>query len=229
MDVSGFPNHRVGGKDGFKTSHHEVKKDRRRLVCLKEAFLLGLGLVSDGFWRDLKARRGQGAGGCVNSCSGGACETRHACWSRADWLHLLWSCCDAEPLTPDEAMNEFMERTVRDGMNGGTKNQMKNQRFGCNSRKACPDYEFEFICCFKNTTRRQTSVKNPAEAAWVTLILMLNLTDRTLFFLPFHDVPQWQQSSVTQIFTWRLVMCSLCRRFSGTYLVSMCLVNFSLH
>lgn len=108
-----------------------------------------------------------------------------------------------EPLTRDEAMNEFMEQTVREGMNGGTKNQTKNQRFGCNSLKARPGFIFEFICCFKNTTRRQTSVKNPTEAARVTLILIpdSNLTDRTLFFPPFHNVPQRQQPSVTQIVT----------------------------
>lgn len=81
-------------------------------------------------------------------------------------------------------MNSWSRNRVGTGMNGGTKNQTKNQRFGCNPLKARPGFAFAFICCFKNTSRKQTSVKNPAEAARVTLILManLNLTDRTFFF-----------------------------------------------
>ena len=225
MDVSSFRNHRVRGKDGFCVSNTSPWREKRK----REPSVLE-NSVAVGFvfreWRSLAS-----AEGSLRVCGGSGgqgYETCHSCRNRADWLHLLWSCYDAAPLTPDEAMNEFMEWTVRDRMNGGTKNQTKNQRFGCKSLKARRGFIFEFICCFKNTTRGQRSVKNPTEATQVTLILIPNpnLTDRTLFFPLFHVI---LHVCDPDIYTWRLPMCSLCMGVQGTSLVSLCLVHFSLH
>lgn len=190
---------------------------------------LSLDLVGE--WQSSRVPRGRGGGGYLNSRS--SRPLKHVTPAQADSSSSEAVVTGSRSPPTRRWMNSW-SGPWGTGWMAEQRTRRKNQQFGCSSLKGRPGFIFDFIRCFKNAARRQTSVENPSEATRVTLILMPNqkLTDRTLFPPQFHEVLHQERPSVTQIFTregcWRAAEPGG-STVNVNVSFSLCLVNFSLH